>query len=146
MLEQARFGDRLAVTLRIAPEVLPVAVPFLAVQPLVENAVRHGLEGKDGAGHITITAADHGAEAEISIEDDGVGSDPEPVRAVLAGDAATATASASATSTPGCARSSATTRPRRRDRARRRHQGDLPGAQVRPGHPRRNLTHAATAP
>ena len=44
LLEQARFGDRLQVTLRIAPEVLPVAVPFLCIQPLVENAVRHGIE------------------------------------------------------------------------------------------------------
>ena len=61
-------------------------MPFLAVQPLVENAVRHGLERKDGVGHITITAADHGAEAEISIEDDGVGGDPEAIRAVLAGE------------------------------------------------------------
>ena len=33
-------------TLSIAPEVLPVAVPFLCIQPLVENAVRHGLEGE----------------------------------------------------------------------------------------------------
>ena len=51
LLEQARFGDRLQVTLSIAPEVLPVAVPFLCVQPLVENAVRHGLEatGNEGA-------------------------------------------------------------------------------------------------
>ena len=45
MLEQARFGERLRVSLRVAPEVLPIAVPFLVVQPLVENAVRHGLEG-----------------------------------------------------------------------------------------------------
>src|SRR5690606_34437629 len=43
MLEQARFGDRLRVTLQVAPEVLPVTVPFLCVQPLAENAVRHGL-------------------------------------------------------------------------------------------------------
>ena len=48
MLEQARFGDRLGVTLRIAPEVLPVAIPFLCLQPLVENAVQHGLEGRPG--------------------------------------------------------------------------------------------------
>jgi two-component system, LytTR family, sensor kinase len=86
VLEKARFGDRLVFSLTIAPEVLPVAVPFLAVQPLVENAVRHGLERKTGIGHITITAADHGAEAEISIEDDGVGGDPEAIRAVLAGE------------------------------------------------------------
>ena len=47
LLEQARFGDRLQVTLNIAPEVLPVVVPFLCIQPLVENAVRHGLESSD---------------------------------------------------------------------------------------------------
>ncbi|MDQ2782076.1 MAG: histidine kinase [Actinomycetota bacterium] len=86
VLEKARFGDRLVVSLTIAPEVLPVAVPFLAVQPLVENAVRHGLEGKTGVGHVTITATDHGAEAEISVEDDGVGGDPDLIRAVLAGE------------------------------------------------------------
>src|SRR6185295_1952294 len=50
ILEQARFGDRLSVKLSVAPEVLPVAVPFLCIQPLVENAVRHGLEGKGGIG------------------------------------------------------------------------------------------------
>lgn len=87
VLEQARFGDRLVVSLRIAPEVLPVAVPFLAVQPLVENAVRHGLERKTGVGHVTITAVDLGSAAEISIEDDGVGGDPDVIRAVLSGEA-----------------------------------------------------------
>ncbi len=51
-LEQARFGDRLRVQIMVAPEVLPVAVPFLAVQPLVENAVRHGLEGSAQVGQI----------------------------------------------------------------------------------------------
>jgi two-component system LytT family sensor kinase len=86
VLEQARFGDRLQVHLLIAPEVLTVAVPFLAVQPLVENAVRHGLAGKEGVGHVTITATDLGDLAEISIEDDGVGSDPEQVRRALDGD------------------------------------------------------------
>src|SRR4051812_22954667 len=86
VLEQARFGDRLRVELVVAPEVLPVAVPFLAVQPLVENAVRHGLEGKPGAGHITLMAQDAGSEAVISVEDDGVGTEPDLVRRVLAGE------------------------------------------------------------
>ncbi len=85
-LEKARFGDRLVVSLTIAPEVLPVHVPILAVQPLVENAVRHGIEGKDGIGHVTIVATDAGADAEIVIEDDGSGSDPETIRAVLSGE------------------------------------------------------------
>lgn len=86
MLEKARFGDRLAVTLRVAPEVLPVAVPFLCLQPLVENAVRHGLEGRAGPGQITITAEDAGHEALISIDDNGVGMDPDMAQDILSGD------------------------------------------------------------
>jgi len=88
LLEQARFGDRLRVTLGIAPEVLPVAVPFLCIQPLVENAVRHGLETAEGAGRIRIVARDAGQECVIEVEDDGIGEDPERVRRALAGDAA----------------------------------------------------------
>jgi two-component system LytT family sensor kinase len=84
-LEQARFGDRLQISLLIAPEVLPVTVPYLAIQPLVENAVRHGLASKEGGGQVTILATDMGAEAEISVEDDGIGSDPEAIRRVLDG-------------------------------------------------------------
>ena len=91
LLEQARFGERLQVTLRIAPEVLPVAVPFLCIQPLVENAVRHGLEGapdkESGTGQISIVARDLDQECVIEVEDDGVGEDPERVRSALAGNA-----------------------------------------------------------
>lgn len=87
LLERARFGDRMSVSLRIAPEVLPVAVPFLCLQPLVENAVRHGLQGRDGRGHITILAEDLGSECRISVEDDGVGMDPDRLRRTLAGEA-----------------------------------------------------------
>jgi two-component system, LytTR family, sensor kinase len=88
-LEKARFGDRLEVRLRVAPEVLQVALPYLAVQPLVENAVRHGLRDVPGTGHITLAAEDAGTHAVISVEDDGVGSDPEVVRRALAGDSET---------------------------------------------------------
>ncbi len=76
-LERARFGDRLEVRLQIAPEVLAVAVPFLGVQPLVENAVRHGLAAKTGVGTVSIVAEDAGTACLISVEDDGVGMDPE---------------------------------------------------------------------
>lgn len=86
MLEQARFGDRLRVTLRIAPEVLPVAIPFLCLQPLVENAVQHGLEGRPDGGQITLIAQDRDRECLITIEDDGAGDDPERVRRALAAD------------------------------------------------------------
>ncbi|MDC2959987.1 histidine kinase [Streptomyces gilvifuscus] len=89
-LVRARFGDRLSVTLQIAPEVLPVTLPFLCLQPLVENAVKHGLEGgavsAGGKCRITITAQDAGAEALVVIEDDGVGMDPVVLRRILAGE------------------------------------------------------------
>jgi two-component system LytT family sensor kinase len=55
------------------------------LQPLVENAVRHGLEKKPGQGHISIVATDAGPEARITVEDDGVGMDPQMVRSSLAG-------------------------------------------------------------
>ena len=85
-LERARFGDRLHLTVRVAPEVLPVAVPYLCLQPLVENAVRHGLEGRPGPGRITILAEDDGADCTISVEDDGIGADPEQIRLALVGE------------------------------------------------------------
>lgn len=85
LLERARFGDRLQVVLRVAPEVLPVAVPYLCLQPLVENAVKHGLEGGAGTCTVTVIAEDDGAQCRITVEDDGAGSDPERVRAALAG-------------------------------------------------------------
>jgi two-component system LytT family sensor kinase len=83
LLERARFGDRLRFRVEIAPEVLPVAVPFLALQPLVENAVRHGMAGAGEVFHLTILARDSGAEAAISVEDDGVGMDPERLQEIL---------------------------------------------------------------
>ncbi len=86
VIEKARFGDRLTVTVRVAPEVLPVVVPFLCLQPLVENAVQHGIEGGDGSGVISILAQDADHECVVTIEDNGVGEDPERVRRVLAGD------------------------------------------------------------
>jgi two-component system, LytTR family, sensor kinase len=78
-LERARFGAALSVTLQVAPEVLNVVVPFLALQPLVENAVRHGLAGRQG-GSLSIVARDEGADCFITVEDDGVGMDPEILR------------------------------------------------------------------
>jgi two-component system LytT family sensor kinase len=75
-IETARFGGRLNVRLKIAPEVLGVVVPFLIVQPLVENAVKHGLASKPGGGTVTVIAEDAGNDALITVEDDGVGMDP----------------------------------------------------------------------
>lgn len=79
ILERARFGDRLRIRWRIAPEVLGVVVPFLSIQPLVENAVRHGLAGRPDGGTVAVTAEDIGPDCVISVEDDGLGMDPDRV-------------------------------------------------------------------
>lgn len=78
-LERARFGSGLSVTLQVAPEVLTVVVPFLALQPLVENAVRHGLAQRR-SGSVEIVARDEGADCVITVEDDGIGMDPAALR------------------------------------------------------------------
>ena len=78
-LERARFGTALTVRLQVAPEVLNVVVPFLALQPLVENAVRHGLAGQ-GGGSVEIIANDAGSDCVITVEDDGAGMDPDTLR------------------------------------------------------------------
>lgn len=84
-IERARFGDRLVVAVRVAPEVLSVVLPSLVVQPLVENAVRHGLEPCERPGTLSIDVDDEGVEAVVRIADDGVGADPVRLLRVLSG-------------------------------------------------------------
>lgn len=85
-LEKARYGDRLEVIYRIDPEVLPVSVPVLVLQPLVENAIRHGISKKVGPGRVVVTAEDRGNEVLITVSDNGVGMTPEQVKQVLNSD------------------------------------------------------------
>ena len=84
-LERARFGDRLQVRLEVAPEVLQAVVPVLSVQPLVENAVRHGVESRAGSGLLEIVGRDLGADVELSVTDDGAGMEQERAEAALTG-------------------------------------------------------------
>lgn len=83
-LERARFGDRIDVTLRVAPEVLSVHVPSLVLQPVVENAIRHGLEPA-GYGRLRIDLTDADSEACVTVEDDGAGADPHHLQRALSG-------------------------------------------------------------
>ena len=76
-IEQARLGDRLEIRLNVAPEVLNTTVPTLLLQPLVENAVKHGIETADGGGTITIRAEDVGDECLLVVHDDGAGFEPQ---------------------------------------------------------------------
>lgn len=84
-LEQARFGDRLQMRVEVAPEVLSAVVPAFSMQPLVENAVRHGVESQPGPRMVEIVGADLGADVELRVSDDGAGIDPARVPELLAG-------------------------------------------------------------
>ncbi len=72
-IQRIRFGDHLRIETDVAPDVRHAAVPSLILQPLVENAVRHGLASRAGGGTVTITARPEGDRLEIRVQDDGVG-------------------------------------------------------------------------
>ncbi|HYW22978.1 MAG TPA: histidine kinase [Terriglobales bacterium] len=90
-LEQARLGDRLRIRLNVEPEVLNATVPTLLVQPLVENAVKHGVETARDGGVVTIRVEDQDDECLIVVHDDGAGF-PEPAAARTATEGAGALA------------------------------------------------------
>jgi LytS/YehU family sensor histidine kinase len=72
-IEHARFGDRLRFQLEVDDPVRNALAPTFLLQPLVENAVRHGLEPRSGAGLLTIRARRDGAQLHLEVIDDGVG-------------------------------------------------------------------------
>jgi two-component system, LytTR family, sensor kinase len=84
-LEQARFGDRLTVRVQVDPDVLQTVVPVLSLQPLVENAVKHGVEARAGKRMIEIVAIDHDLDVELRVCDDGPGMDGAQASAALSG-------------------------------------------------------------
>jgi two-component system LytT family sensor kinase len=72
-IEQIRFGDRVRVLRAIAPELLDARVPNLLLQPLVENALKHGLEPLPRGGQVELAARRDGDRLRIEIRDDGAG-------------------------------------------------------------------------
>jgi two-component system LytT family sensor kinase len=72
-IEQVRFQDRLRVEITADPNILDAAVPQMALQPIVENAVRHGIGRSSSAGRITISATRANDTLELRVEDDGPG-------------------------------------------------------------------------
>jgi signal transduction histidine kinase len=72
-IQQVRFGDRLRLTWEIEDSALNAAVPHMLLQPLVENAIKHGLEAHSTAGRITIAGRRDGDMLRLAIRDDGPG-------------------------------------------------------------------------
>ena len=72
-IERARFGDRLAVDFVVEDGALRGTVPTLILQPLIENAVRHGVSQKVGGGMVSIEASLDGSDLRVIVRDTGVG-------------------------------------------------------------------------
>ena len=72
-IQRTRHADRLTVSLTLAPEAAHASVPVLVVQPLVENALRHGLTPRVKAGTLAVRAFVRDGRIHIDVEDDGVG-------------------------------------------------------------------------
>lgn len=83
-LEQARLGERLVATWTVADErLLDYAVPTLILQPLVENAVKHGLAPKEQGGRLEVALEQRGGDIAILVRDDGVGIAPARLSELL---------------------------------------------------------------
>jgi len=84
-IEQTRFTDRLTVHFDVQTETLDVKVPTLILQPLVENAIKHGVARKSGPGRIQITARRDGDKLWMEVRDDGVGLSQEAYQSIHSG-------------------------------------------------------------
>ncbi len=72
-IERTRFADRLTVSIDVAPEALEALVPSFLLQPLVENAIRHGISRRSGPGRVTVKALREGATVQLEVRDTGPG-------------------------------------------------------------------------
>jgi signal transduction histidine kinase len=84
-IEQTRFVDRLIVRFDIQPDTLDALVPTLLLQPLIENAIKHGIARKSGAGHIDVQARCEGDKLLIEVTDDGQGLTEDALTALQKG-------------------------------------------------------------
>ena len=84
-IEQMRFQDRLRVEMDIAPDTLDASVPNMILQPLVENAIKHGISPKAGGGRIDIGATRSNGHLVLSVSDDGVGVSADGLKSVRDG-------------------------------------------------------------
>lgn len=83
-IEQARFGTRIRTEIDLGPNAEACVTPPLIIQPLVENAVRHGILPKPEGGLVKLTAWREDGHLLVEVHDDGMGMPPEQVRAITA--------------------------------------------------------------
>ena len=71
-IERLRLGSRLEVDLEVDGAALPVLIPILSIQPLVENAIKHGISGKTGPGLLRLQVKAREDGLHVTVEDSGV--------------------------------------------------------------------------
>ena len=84
-IERTRFGDRLRVHMDIDPSTLDAAVPNLLLQPIVENAVKHGIAPKIGGGVIEVVSRRDGSDLQLVVRDNGAGVSTQELHAFKTG-------------------------------------------------------------
>jgi two-component system LytT family sensor kinase len=72
-IQQVRFGERLSVVREVDPESGKALVPHFVLQPLVENAIEHGITRRAGAGRIAIATSRENGQLQVRVSDDGIG-------------------------------------------------------------------------
>jgi two-component system LytT family sensor kinase len=84
-IEQTRFQDRLTVSVKIDPDALDGEVPRMILQPLVENAIKHGIAGRHGGNQIQIAAGREGDRLWMQVRDNGAGLQVRTLKALRTG-------------------------------------------------------------
>jgi two-component system sensor histidine kinase YesM len=82
-IQNFRYGDRFEIRIHIEPDIEKILVPKLILQPIVENAIVHGLEEKVGNGRIEITGVLEEGNIVITVADNGVGMEEEKAAVIL---------------------------------------------------------------
>jgi two-component system, LytTR family, sensor kinase len=72
-IQRIRFGDRIVIEIDVGPDLLSAMVPSMLLQPMVENAIRHGIEGRTSGGKVVVSAFRTGDQLRLRVLDNGVG-------------------------------------------------------------------------
>jgi len=85
-LQSIRFGERFSYSIEVEENLYNIEIPFMTLQPLVENSVIHGIEPKKEGGHVEIRAFKKNSSIIIEIRDDGIGIPPTKLSIINKGD------------------------------------------------------------
>ena len=82
-IQKMRYKDKLEYEIEVSPEVLGRKIPKLVLQPLVENAIYHGIKYKEGKGTVRVEGIQDGNQMVLKVSDDGIGMNPETLSKIF---------------------------------------------------------------